>query len=164
MVRTVKETIMQVSSSKKWASRPELDATGNPVLGKAGKPSLVKSYTVLQDDAIRLMRSYGYHDIERGERGSGEEHLSVTQFKVMKEKERLTKLEERSADLESSLTGLEADILESEAELQTVDQTLEKKQEKLDKLALVLKGVQEVTAGFDGIAEKVLPPVSLWSL
>lgn len=35
------------------------------------------------------MRKKGYHDVERGERGSTEEHLSVTQFKLEQDKERL---------------------------------------------------------------------------
>jgi len=35
------------------------------------------------------MRSAGYLDVERGERFSTEEHLTITQFKVLAEKERL---------------------------------------------------------------------------
>lgn len=35
------------------------------------------------------MRAAGYDDVERGERGSSEEHLTVTQFKVAKEQEHL---------------------------------------------------------------------------
>ena len=35
------------------------------------------------------MKKVGYTDIERGEHGSTEEHLTVTQFKVEREKERL---------------------------------------------------------------------------
>jgi hypothetical protein len=41
------------------------------------------------------MRNAGYDDVERGERGSSEEHLTVTQFKVMKETENLEALEEK---------------------------------------------------------------------
>ena len=50
LVGTVKETVMQVSRSKKWASSPLLDDAGKPVLQKNGKPVLKKSYSVLQDD------------------------------------------------------------------------------------------------------------------
>ena len=50
LVGTVKETVMQVSRSKKWASKPLLDDAGKPVLQKNGKPVLKKSYSVLQDD------------------------------------------------------------------------------------------------------------------
>jgi hypothetical protein len=37
LVGTVKETVMQVSRSKKWASKPLLDDAGKPVLQKNGK-------------------------------------------------------------------------------------------------------------------------------
>ncbi len=89
LVGTVKETVMQVSRSKKWASKPLLDDAGKPVLQKNGKPVLKKSYSVLQDDFFNYMRNAGYTDVERGERGSTEEHLTVTQFKVQREQERL---------------------------------------------------------------------------
>ena len=79
---TVKETIMQVSRSKKWASQPVLDEHGEPLLSKNGKPILRPSYSVLQDQFYDRMRAVGYDDIERGQRGSTEEHLTVTQFKV----------------------------------------------------------------------------------
>lgn len=92
LVGTVKETIMQVSSSKKWISRPAVDVNGKPVLSRNGKPILKKSYSLLQDDYFDHMRSAGFTDIERGERGSTEEHLTVTQFKVQKEQEKLTEI------------------------------------------------------------------------
>ena len=92
LVGTVKETIMQVSSSKKWLSKPALDEQGAPILQKNGKPVLRKSYSVLQDDFFQAMRNAGYTDVERGERGSSEEHLTVTQFKVKREQERLEQL------------------------------------------------------------------------
>ena len=89
LVGTVKETIMQVSSSKKWQSKPSLDENGNPMLTAKGKPILKKSYSILQDDFFNAMRAAGYTDVQRGERGSTEEHLTVTQFKVQAEQERL---------------------------------------------------------------------------
>lgn len=103
---TVKEKIMQVSSSKKWISKPALDENGNPVLQKNGKPVLKKSYSVLQDDFFNFMRNAGYDDVERGERGSSEEHLTVTQFKVMKETEKLEALEEKYEKGESKYHSL----------------------------------------------------------
>ena len=69
LVGTVKETVMQVSRSKKWASKPMLDNAGKPVLQKNGKPVLKKSYSVLQDDFFNYMRNAGYTDVERSERG-----------------------------------------------------------------------------------------------
>ena len=49
LVGTVKDTIMQVSHSKKWQSRPVLNEFGEPMRTKTGKIVLKKSYSVLQD-------------------------------------------------------------------------------------------------------------------
>ena len=103
LVGTVKETVMQVSRSKKWASKPLLDESGKPVLQKNGKPVLKKSYSVLQDNFFNFMRAAGYTDIERGERGSTEEHLTVTQFKVQREQERLDSLTAQADEQAQSL-------------------------------------------------------------
>lgn len=108
LVGTVKETIMQVSRSKKWESKPALDADGKPMLNAKGKTVLKSSYSVLQDDFFRFMRSSGYEDIERGERGSTEEHLTVTQFKVHAEQQRLHALQkETKAAKATALTARE---------------------------------------------------------
>ena len=100
---TVKETITQVSRSKKWESKPVLDEDGNPMLNAKGKKILKSSYSVLQDDFFHAMRSAGYTDVERGERGSTEEHLTVTQFKVQAEQQRLEAVTAQVADAEQSL-------------------------------------------------------------
>ena len=55
----------------------------------AGKSVLKKSYSRLQDDFHRHMLRAGFTDLERSERGSSEEHLTVTQFKVAQEETRL---------------------------------------------------------------------------
>ena len=44
---TVKETVMQVSSSKKWLSKAALDEGGNPILQKR-QAGAAKTYSVLQ--------------------------------------------------------------------------------------------------------------------
>ena len=103
LVGTVKETLMQVSRSKKWASKPALDADGKPMLNAKGKQILKSSYSVLQDDFFHFMRSAGYDDIERGERGSTEEHLTVTQFKVKAEQQRLEAVSEQVAQAEQAV-------------------------------------------------------------
>lgn len=99
-----------MSSSKKWLSKPALDEQGAPILQKNGKPVLRKSYSVLQDDFFHAMRNAGYTDVERGERGSSEEHLTVTQFKVMKEQERLTELTEQTAQKSQEAAALDQKI------------------------------------------------------
>ena len=111
LVGTVKETITQVSSSKKWKSLPAVDEQGRPILQKNGKPVLRKSYSVLQDDFFNAMRTAGYTDVERGERGSTEEHLTVAQFKTEREQERLAALERQVEKKEKILQKVEQKII-----------------------------------------------------
>ena len=120
LVGTVKETITQVSRSKKWDSKPVLDENGNPMLNEKGKKILKSSYSVLQDDFFRFMRAAGYDDVERGERGSTEEHLTVTQFKVQAEQQRL-----------EAVTGL---VAKTEQSLEDAKATAEKQKKKLEAL------------------------------
>ena len=117
---TVKETIMQVSRSKKWLSKPAVSEDGKPILQSNGKPVLRKSYSVLQDDFFQHMRAAGYTDVERGERDSTEEHLTVTQFKVAQEKQRLE--------------AVTAELTQKEAQLDDTTQAAEKKKQELKSL------------------------------
>ena len=105
---TVKETITQVSRSKKWESKPVLDENGNPMLNAKGKKILKSSYSVLQDDFFNFMRNAGYTDVERGECGSTEEHLTVTQFKVQAEQQRLEAVTGQVTQAEQSLADAKA--------------------------------------------------------
>lgn len=108
LVGTVKETIMQVSRSKKWDSKPVLGEDGKPMLNTKGKKILKSSYSVLQDDFFHFMQEAGYTDVERGERGSTEEHLTVTQFKVQAEQQRLEAVTGQVAQAEQSLEDTKA--------------------------------------------------------
>ena len=110
LVGTVKETIQQVSMSKKWDSKPALDEHGKPLLNTNGKTVLRKSYSVLQDDFFAAMRKAGYDDVERGERGSSEEHLTVTQFKVQQEQARLAEFTEQNRQQEKQAATLGSKI------------------------------------------------------
>ena len=60
LVGTVKETIQQVSMSKKRDSKPALDEHGKALLNTNGKTVLRKSYSVLQDDffAAKIGRAH----------------------------------------------------------------------------------------------------------
>ena len=145
---TVKEIIQQVSMSKKWDSKPALDENGEPILSTKGKPVLKKSYSVLQDDFFRYMRDAGYDDVKRGERGSSEEHLTVTQFKVLKEQERLSELQETKTEIQSEIAELqEAHAKESEK--------LDKTKERIQKQKLDLKRIDEIEAKPTLIGNKV---------
>ena len=120
LVGTVKETIMQVSRSKKWESKPVLDGNGNPMLNTKGKKILKSSYSVLQDDFFNFMQAAGYTDVERGERGSTEEHLTVTQFKVAQEQQRLEDVTAQIAQTEQALDTAQAAVEKKQKELQSL--------------------------------------------
>lgn len=138
LVGTVKETIMQVSSSKKWLSKPALDEQGAPILQKNGKPVLRKSYSVLQDNFFQAMRNAGYSDVERGGRGSSEEHLTVTQFKVEREQERLEQLTAQTQRKEQQAASLE------------------KKIEKIQKQQVAVQQVEQIEAKPVPLSSKVI--------
>lgn len=94
LVGTVKEVINQISHSKKWESKtPELDENGAPVLMANGKPRMIKSYSILQDELFEHMQEAGFRDFERGERGSTAQHLSSLQYQYQKDRERKAELE-----------------------------------------------------------------------
>lgn len=139
MVGKVKETVMQVSMSKKWISKPAIDVeTGEPILTSKGKPVLKKSYSVLPDDFFQYMRDAGYTDVERGERGSTEEHLTVTQFKVEREQERLANLTEKTEQKAQEAASLE------------------KKIEKIQKQQVAVQSVEQIEAKPVPLSSKVM--------
>ena len=135
---TVKETITQVSRSKKWESKPVLDKDGNPMLNAKGKKILKSSYSVLQDDFFHFMRNAGYTDVERGERGSTEEHLTVTQFKVQAEQQRLEAMTGQVAQAEQSLENAKAAAEKQKRKLEA----LQKETKTAKTLALTVQDIE----------------------
>ena len=124
LVGTVKETIMQVSHSKKWQSQPVLDEFGEPLRTKTGKIVLKKSYSVLQDQYYDAMFAAGYTDVKRGERGSTEEHLTTVQFKVMKEQEALDTIIAQQQNAEQAVRLAQASREEAEHEAEVAQKKL----------------------------------------
>ncbi|MDL2273258.1 plasmid recombination protein [Oscillospiraceae bacterium OttesenSCG-928-G22] len=115
LVGKTKEVIKQVSHSKKWASQRAVDEQGNPVLTSNGKPRLIPSYSLLQDRFFGHMRDAGFTDIERGERGSTLEHLTVLEYKVQQEQGRVDGLAETVADKSKQLQTVEQSLQTAEA-------------------------------------------------
>lgn len=153
LVGTVKETIMQVSMSKKWASKPAVDeVSGKPIVGKNGKPVLKKSYSVLQDEFFQAMQKAGYTDLQRGECGSLEEHLTVTQFKVEQENERLRQAQELSS---AHLAAAE----EYRRRKTDMEQKAQLAQRKLDEIAPQVDDFERWAQQFSGELDTVLPEV-----
>ena len=137
---TVKETIMQVSRSKKWTSQIVLDEAGNPLLTSKGKKVLRPSYSILQDNFWEAMRSAGYTDVERGERGSTEEHLTVTQFKVAQETQRLEAVTAQVAQSEQTLATTTAAAEKKEKELKS----LQKQTKEVQRLNLTVQDIEDM--------------------
>ena len=135
---TVKEVITQVSRSKKWESKPVLDEDGNPMLNAKGKKILKSSYSVLQDDFFNFMRAAGYTDVERGERGSTEEHLTVTQFKVQAEQQRLEAVTGQVAQAEQSLENAKAATEKQKKKLEA----LQKETKTAKTIALTVQDIE----------------------
>lgn len=140
---TVKETITQVSRSKKWDSKPVLDENGNPMLNAKGKKILKSSYSVLQDDFFHFMRAAGYTDVERGERGSTEEHLTVTQFKVQAEQQRL-----------EAVTGQVAQVEQSLEDAKSATEKQKKKLEALQKETKTAKAIALTVQDIEAMGKK----------
>ena len=130
---------MQVSRSKKWDSKPVLDESGNPLLTSKGKKVLRSSYSVLQDDFFNHMRAVGYEDVERGERGSTEEHLTVTQFKVQAEKQRLEEVTSEREQAEQTLADKQSAVKKQE-------QILKELQKETKVAKTVALSVQDIEA------------------
>ena len=151
LVGKVKETVMQVSMSKKWASKPVLDeVTGEPLKTAKGKPVLKKSYSVLQDDFFQYMREAGYTDVERGERGSSEEHLTVTQFKVEREQAQLAELQTEKSEVQAEIGQLQVNKAEAE-------KATKEAQTELRLLAPKLKSMEKLAAEYSSDPEDLLP-------
>lgn len=147
---TVKETIMQVSRSKKWANQPAVDENGQPIMSRNGKPILRLSYSILQDQFYEHMRDAGYHDVERGQRGSTEEHLTVTQFKVQQEQQRLNEIHEAQATAAAELEHLDADKAQAENEIRQAEA-------KLNRLASQAEKVEELVKRYPTDPDQLLP-------
>ena len=95
LVGTVKETVNQISHSKKWKSPQAVDENGNVVFNEKGKPVLIPSYSILQDNFFNHMQRAGFNDFIRGEKGSTTEHLSCLQYEIQQDKKRLEEIKER---------------------------------------------------------------------
>lgn len=144
---------MQVSHSKKWQSRPVLDEFGETMRTKTGKIVLKKSYSILQDQYHNAMFSAGYTDVERGERGSTEEHLTTVQFKVMKEQEALDAIMAQQQSAEQAVHLAQANREEAEHEVEAAKR-------KIDALAKSDKEVKAFVQSL-GSADELLPDTGM---
>ena len=103
------------------------------------------------DIFFEYMRDAGFEDFERGERGSTAQHLSVTEFKVKKETERLENLQSSAQVIEEKLEQLSE---QEEAATEKADAA----QERVEHLVPKMQKVEELARAFTNDAGQVLPP------
>lgn len=142
LVGKVKEVIHQISHSKKWASQKVTD--------EDGKSHIIKSYSLLQDRFFEHMRDAGFEDFERGERGSTAQHLSVTEFKVKKETERLENLQVTAKVMEDGIDLLTEQTEEAQKEA-------DKAQKRVDHLVPKMEKIEDLARKYTNDADEVLP-------
>ena len=132
LVGKVKETIMQVSHSKKWKSQKALDIEGNEILDDKGKTILIKSYSLLQDRFYKYMSDNGFKDFIRGEKGSTAEHLTDLEFKTKKEQEKLEAITDKVKKQQSKFIENTSAIEETEKQINQTQQELDTLKKDVD--------------------------------
>jgi len=123
----LKETITQVSHSKKWPRH-------------TAEKGWVNSYSLLQDRFFEHMKAAGYDDIERGERGSTREHLEVMEYKTQQEAKRLADKAAKVAAADAALDTTKKKISTANNRLVALDNEVKAMQGKV----LTAKQIAEI--------------------
>ena len=84
--------------------------------------------------------------MKRGEKGSSEEHLTVTQFKVMKEEKHLRDLFKKEKEVQEY-------IEEAQDALEEVELAIDEAEEKLDEMAYAIEDIGVLTEKYDAPLE-----------
>ena len=124
LVGTTKEIIKQVSHSKKWDSKKELDQDGSVIQDENGRAVLVNAYSLLQDRYYEHMKEAGFQDFERGERGSTVAHLNTLDYKIQRDKERLGKLKNVIESKTQQTAMLVKSVMQAEEQLAGLEKKL----------------------------------------
>lgn len=155
LVGKVKEIIQQVSHSKKWSPRKEMDEQGHLLRREDGKLVLTNRYSLLQDLFFAQMQQAGYTDLERGQRASTVEHLSALDYKIQQDQKQANGLDEKIQEMDAYFAKLEqrGKVVESTSQQIndmahpaligskiTLEETDWKEVKALAKEALVLRG------------------------
>ena len=96
------------------------------------------------------MVAAGYTDIERGEVGSTEEHLTVTQFKVEQEQQRLAQIQDAAA-------FALADTQRKNEERKQAEKETQQAEARLKELTPKVEAVEELARQYSDDADRVLP-------
>ncbi len=149
LVGKVKEVIHQISHSKKWASQKVTDENG--------KTQLIKSYSLLQDRFFEHMRDAGFEYFERGERGSTAQHLSVTEFKVKQEQQRLADITDEKLAAIDALDRLAEEEIQKQEALTKLEQQTKKAEKKLDAVVPVVQDAETFARNNISYFEDLMP-------
>lgn len=149
LVGKVKEVIHQISHSKKWASQKVTD--------EDGKSHIIKSYSLLQDRFFEHMRDAGFEDFERGERGSTAQHLSVTEFKVKQEQQRLADITDEKLAAIDALDRLAEEEIQKQEALTKLEQQAKKAEKKLDAVVPVVQDAEAFARNNISYFEDLIP-------
>ena len=149
LVGKVKEVIHQISHSKKWASQKVTDENG--------KTQMIKSYSLLQDRFFEHMRDAGFEDFERGERGSTAQHLSVTEFKVKQEQQRLADITDEKLAAIDALDRLAEEEIQKQEALTKLEQQAKKAEKKLDAVVPVVQDAETFARNNISYFEDLIP-------
>ena len=149
LVGKVKEVIHQISHSKKWASQKVTDENG--------KSHIIKSYSLLQDRFFEHMRDAGFEDFERGERGSTAQHLSVTEFKVKQEQQRLADITDEKLAAIDALDRLAEEEIQKQEALTKLEQQAKKAEKKLDTVVPVVQDAETFARNNISYFEDLIP-------
>ena len=106
LIGTVKEIINQISHSKKWKSPQKLNEYGEPEFNEKGKPVLVPSYSILQDQFYEHIQEAGFRDFERGVRGSTAQNKTNARFQAEQDKKRLAAIQEKIEQANEELSTI----------------------------------------------------------
>ena len=106
LIGTAKEIINQISHSKKWKSPQKLNEYGEPEFNEKGKPVLMPSYSILQDQFYEHMQEAGFRDFERGVRGSTAQNKSNARFQAEQDKKRLAAIQEKIEQANEELSTI----------------------------------------------------------
>ena len=106
LIGTVKEIINQISHSKKWKSPQKLNEYGEPEFNEKGKPVLVPSYSILQDQFYEHMQAAGFKNFDRGVRGSTAQNKTNARFQAEQDKKRLEAIQEKIEQANEELSTI----------------------------------------------------------
>ena len=117
LIGTVKEIVQQISHSKKWKSPQKLNEHGEPEFNEKGKPVLVPSYSILQDQFYEHMQAAGFKNFDRGVRGSTAQNKTNARFQAEQDKKRLVAIQEKIEQANEELST----ILPVKASVEIID-------------------------------------------